>query len=298
MPVTPPAAARSPAAEPRPIAACRPVSRLICRNVDPVPVHVTHLAHLKPPHQVPVEHGRGPGTATAPRRPTGPPRPTAATCPPTAARPASSTTGDGRGVRSSQIPPSAVAAIRYRSSSLPARPSQDCAETCTASPSDRARSYSRQMGSRLLTAENSSTPAGSPGAARARGVREQVGQRPAPAPPRPRPRRCPPGCSTTRPRPRTTSPRRVRYRESRAEPRHSARNRSLTSSKARLSRTDRTRLPPVTARRIDRGQPAGVQPGQEVSRARRRPARRARPPARRGLPSRRCSRRRRRCRAR
>jgi len=32
-------------------------------------------------------------------------------------------------VRSSQIPPSAVAAIRYRSSSVPASPCQDWAET-------------------------------------------------------------------------------------------------------------------------------------------------------------------------
>jgi hypothetical protein len=57
-------------------------------------------------------------------------------------RPASPAAGSGLGVRSSQIPPSAVAAIRYRSSSRGASPCQDCAETCRASPSDRARSYS------------------------------------------------------------------------------------------------------------------------------------------------------------
>lgn len=45
--------------------------------------------------------------------------------------PASSHTGCGYGVRSSQIPPSAVAAIRYRSSSLSPGPCQDWAGTCT-----------------------------------------------------------------------------------------------------------------------------------------------------------------------
>jgi len=72
-------------------------------------------------------------------------------------RPASPAAGSGFGVRSSQIPPSAVAAIRYRSSSWGASPCQDCAETCRASPSDRARSYSCQIGSRRDTALNSST---------------------------------------------------------------------------------------------------------------------------------------------
>jgi hypothetical protein len=43
--------------------------------------------------------------------------------------PASPTTGSGYGVRSSQMPPSAVAAIRYRSSSSAASPGQDCADT-------------------------------------------------------------------------------------------------------------------------------------------------------------------------
>ena len=42
-------------------------------------------------------------------------------------RPASPAAGSGFGVRSSQIPPSAVAAIRYRSSSWGASPCQDCA---------------------------------------------------------------------------------------------------------------------------------------------------------------------------
>ena len=56
--------------------------------------------------------------------------------------PASAATGSGRGVRSSQMPPSAVAATRCRSSSVPASPSHDWADTCTASPErDRARSY-------------------------------------------------------------------------------------------------------------------------------------------------------------
>ncbi len=54
--------------------------------------------------------------------------------------PASSATGSGRGVRSSQIPPSAVPATRCRSSCDPASPSQDCADTWTARPSDLARS--------------------------------------------------------------------------------------------------------------------------------------------------------------
>src|ERR1700735_4103247 len=43
--------------------------------------------------------------------------------------PARAAAGSGCGVRSSQIPPSAVAAIRYRSSSPAARPSPDCAES-------------------------------------------------------------------------------------------------------------------------------------------------------------------------
>ena len=72
-------------------------------------------------------------------------------------RPARPAAGSGCGVRSSQIPPSAVAAIRYRSSSRGASPGQDCAETWRASPSERARSYSCQIGSLRATALNSST---------------------------------------------------------------------------------------------------------------------------------------------
>src|SRR5580704_8823209 len=55
------------------------------------------------------------------------------------------------------MPPSAADAIRYRSPSSGARPCQDCADTCTARPSDRARSYSCQIGSLRATALNSST---------------------------------------------------------------------------------------------------------------------------------------------
>ena len=54
--------------------------------------------------------------------------------------PASAATGSGCGVRSSQMPPSAVVATRYRSSSSAASPGQDWADTWTARPSERARS--------------------------------------------------------------------------------------------------------------------------------------------------------------
>ena len=67
--------------------------------------------------------------------------------------PASWLTGSGWGVRISQMPPSAVAAIRYRSSSVGPRPCQDCAETCTPMPSDRPRSYSCHSGTLPETAE-------------------------------------------------------------------------------------------------------------------------------------------------
>ena len=78
--------------------------------------------------------------------------------------PASATTGSGCGVRSSQMPPSADAAIRSRSSSSPARPCHDWADTWTARPSERARSYSCHTGSRRDTALNSSTASSTSGA--------------------------------------------------------------------------------------------------------------------------------------
>jgi hypothetical protein len=67
--------------------------------------------------------------------------------------PASSQTGWGQGVRISQMPPSAVAQIRYRSSSLAPSPCQDWADTWTPTPRDRPRSYSCHSGTRPETAE-------------------------------------------------------------------------------------------------------------------------------------------------
>jgi hypothetical protein len=67
--------------------------------------------------------------------------------------PASSHTGCGYGVRRSQVPPSAVAAIRYRSSSVAARPCQDWALTCTPMPRLRPRSYNCHSGTRPDTAD-------------------------------------------------------------------------------------------------------------------------------------------------
>ena len=58
----------------------------------------------------------------------------------------------GVGGVSSQMPPSAVAAIRYRSSSSRPNPCQDCADTCTPRPRDRPRSYRLEMGTRRDTA--------------------------------------------------------------------------------------------------------------------------------------------------
>jgi hypothetical protein len=66
--------------------------------------------------------------------------------------PASSATGSGYGVRITQMPPSAVAVIRYRSSSSAPRPCQDWAETCTPMPRDRPRSYRLETGTRRDTA--------------------------------------------------------------------------------------------------------------------------------------------------
>jgi hypothetical protein len=51
------------------------------------------------------------------------------------------------------MPPSAVPAIRYRSSSSAPRPCQDCAETCTPIPSERPRSYKFDNGTFPDTAE-------------------------------------------------------------------------------------------------------------------------------------------------
>ena len=67
--------------------------------------------------------------------------------------PASATSGSGYGVCRTKMPPSAVAAIRYRSSSVAPRPCQDWAETCTPMPRDRPRSYRFDSGTRAETAE-------------------------------------------------------------------------------------------------------------------------------------------------
>ena len=67
--------------------------------------------------------------------------------------PASRVSGSGYGVCITKIPPSAVAAIRYRSSSVAPSPCQDWALTCTPMPSDRPRSYRFDSGTRPETAE-------------------------------------------------------------------------------------------------------------------------------------------------
>jgi len=67
--------------------------------------------------------------------------------------PASWVSGSGYGVCMTKIPPSAVAAIRYRSSSVAPSPCQDWAETWTPMPSDRPRSYRLDSGTRPETAE-------------------------------------------------------------------------------------------------------------------------------------------------
>ncbi len=67
--------------------------------------------------------------------------------------PASVVSGSGYGVCITNTPPSAVAAIRYRSSSSRPSPCQDWALTWTPMPSDRPRSYRLDSGTRPETAE-------------------------------------------------------------------------------------------------------------------------------------------------
>jgi hypothetical protein len=67
--------------------------------------------------------------------------------------PARAVSGSGYGVCMTQMPPSAVAAIRYRSSSVAPSPCQDWALTWTPMPSDRPRSYRFDSGTRPETAE-------------------------------------------------------------------------------------------------------------------------------------------------
>ena len=162
---------------PRPIAGLPPGQPFDLQERDLAAVYVADLAHVEPPRPVPVDTGArlARDSPSSPHAPAPENRRDVST---DGEVPASSTTGDGRGVRSSQIPPSAVAATRCRLVLRPGQALPRLRRHCTASPSDRARSYSRQIGSRRDTAENSSTHSRISRSPRQRVARQQVGQRP------------------------------------------------------------------------------------------------------------------------